>query len=56
MYVVFAEGETNEHPHNTKDSLKAAVCDIMSGINEEHLINACNHFGSQIEVVNNTDQ
>jgi inhibitor of nuclear factor kappa-B kinase subunit alpha len=45
------ERETNKHAHNTKDSLKAAIGDIMANINKDHLINACSRFRSRIEAV-----
>ena len=43
------EKEVNEHPHNTKDSLKAAIVRLMSGMNKEQLIRACNWFWPRIE-------
>lgn len=45
------ERETNKHAHNTKDSLKAAIGDVMANINKDHLINACSRFRSRIEAV-----
>ena len=37
------EKEVNEHPHNTKDYLKAAIVRAMSNMNEQ-LIGAWNRF------------
>ena len=45
------ERETNKHAHNTKDSLKAAIGDIMANINKNHLINARSRCRSRIEAV-----
>ena len=38
------ERETNKHPHNTLDSLRAAM-------DEDHLIRACKRFRQRIESV-----
>ena len=35
------ERETNKHPHNTLDSLKAAIIRIMTHMDEDHLIQEC---------------
>ena len=43
--------EVNEHPHNTKDSLKAAIVRVMSDIIKKQLIRACNRFRPRIEAV-----
>ena len=32
------EKEVNKHPHNTKDSLKAAIVRVMSEIDKDQLI------------------
>jgi len=45
----------NEHPHNTKDSLKAATVRAMSNMNKNHLIQACRRFRSRIEAVIKTE-
>ena len=45
------EKKVNEHPHNTKDSLKAAIVRVMSDMNKEQLIRACNQFQPCIEAV-----
>jgi transposase len=45
------EREVNEHPHTTKESLKAAILRIMTNINKDHLIKACKRFRSRIEAV-----
>ena len=36
------EKGVNEHPHNTKDPLKAVIVRVMSDMNKEQLIRACN--------------
>ena len=36
------EKEVNEHPHNTKDYLKAVIVRVMSNIDKELLIKVCN--------------
>ena len=41
----------NEYPHNSKDSLKAAIIRIMSDMNKEQLIRGCNRFRSRRETV-----
>jgi len=40
---IVVERKVNEHPHNTKNSLKAAIVRIMSNMNKNliHLIQAC---------------
>ena len=43
--------EVNEHSNNTKDSLKAVIVRVMSDINKEQLIRACNRFRPRIEAV-----
>ena len=45
------EKEVTEHSHNTKDSLKAAIVRVMSDINKEQVIFACNRFRHRIEAV-----
>ena len=45
------ERETNQRPHNTNDSLKAAIVDVMANMNENHLIRASSRFQSRIEAV-----
>ena len=41
----------NEHPYNTKDSLKATIVRVMSDMNKEQLIKACNQFRPRIQAV-----
>ena len=36
--------ETNKHPHNTLDSLRAAITRVMTYMDEDHLIRACKRF------------
>ena len=43
MWIVVEE-EVNEHPHNSKDSLKAAIVRVISVMNKERFISACNRF------------
>ena len=45
------EKEVNEHLHNTKDSLKAAIVQVMSDINKEQLIRDFNRFQPRIEAI-----
>ena len=53
-YVWSVVEETDEHPHNTNDSLKAAIFRVMSNMNKNQLIRACNQFQSRIEAVINS--
>ena len=41
----------NEYPYNTKDSLKATMIQIISDVNKEQIIRACNWFRPRIEAV-----
>ena len=45
------ERETNRHPHNTIASLKAAIVQVMSEMNKDHLISACRRFRPRLEAV-----
>ena len=45
------ERESNLHPHNTKDPLKAAVVEAMTNMCQAHVIQACNRFRSRVEAV-----
>jgi len=45
------ERETNKHPHNTLDSLRAAITRVMTHMDEDHLIRACKRFRQRIEAV-----
>lgn len=49
------EKETNKHPHNTKDSLRASISSAMMNMNKNHLIAACKHFRSRLEAVIDTE-
>ena len=49
------EKVVNKHRHNTKDSLKAAIVRVMSGMNKELLIRACNRFRPRIQPINASD-
>ena len=48
---IVVEMEVNEHSHNTKDSLKAGIVRVMSDMNKEQLIRACNRFQPFIEAI-----
>ena len=43
--------ETNKHPHNTLDSLKAAIIKVMTHMDEDYLSRACKRFRQRIETV-----
>ena len=43
------EWETNKHPHNTLDSLRAAITRVRIHMDEDHLIHAYNHFQQRID-------
>lgn len=45
------ERETNQRSHNTTDSLKAAITRVMSKINKDHVMRACQRFRSRIEAI-----
>ena len=45
------EKEVNEHPHNTKESLKAALVRVMSDMKKEQWIRAFNQFWPRIEAI-----
>ena len=45
------EQETNKHPHNTLDSLKAAIARVMTHMDKAPLIRACKRFRQRIEAV-----
>lgn len=40
--------ETSQQPHNTKDSLKATIIDVMGSINENYPILASRRFHGRI--------
>ena len=48
---VNAERETNKHPHNTLDSLKADITRVMTHMDRDNLIRACKRFQRRIESV-----
>lgn len=45
------ERETNQHPHSTIASLKAAIVKVIPEMNRDHLISACGRFRARIEAV-----
>ena len=45
------EKEVNKHPHNTKDSVKAFIVWVMSEIDKDQLIRACNQFQPHVKTV-----
>ena len=45
------ERETNKHPHNTLDSLRAAIARVMTHMDKAPLIRACKRFQQRIEAV-----
>jgi len=45
------EREINKHPHNTLESLRAAITRVMMHMDEDHLIRACKRFRQRIEAV-----
>ena len=47
------EKDLNEYGHDTKNFLKAAIVRVMSDMNKEQLIRACNRFRPRIEAVIN---
>jgi len=51
MYGALLKRETNKYPHNTLDSLRAAITRIMTHMDEDHLIRACKRFRQRIEAV-----
>ena len=48
---IVVEKADNEHPLDTKDSLKAAIIRVMSNMNQDHLIPACRRFKSRREII-----
>lgn len=53
VYYVWSivERETNRHPHSTTAAQKAAIVQMMSKMNRDHLIAACGRFRARIEAV-----
>lgn len=45
------ERETNQHSHSTIALLKAAIIQVMSEMNEDHLISAWERFRGRIKAV-----
>ncbi|CAB3237907.1 unnamed protein product [Arctia plantaginis] len=45
------ERDTNKHPHNTLESLKATITRVMTQMNKDHLLRACRRFRQRIEDV-----
>ena len=42
---------TNKYPHNTLNSLRAAIIRVMTHMNEDHLIRTCKRFRQRTESV-----
>ena len=45
------EREVNKQPHNTLNSLKAKISEVMTNIDREVVILTCQRFWSQIEAI-----
>jgi hypothetical protein len=45
------EREVNKQPHNTLNSLKAKISEVMTNIDREIVILPCQRFWSQIEAM-----
>ena len=45
------ERDSNRHPHNTVEVLKAPIVDSMGNIPKTNLITACSRFRRRIEAV-----
>jgi hypothetical protein len=45
------ETEVSKHPHNTLDSLRAKISEVMADINREVVICPCKKFRSRIEAI-----
>jgi hypothetical protein len=45
------ERETKLHPHSTRATLKAAIVQVMSEMNEDHLLSACHRLQTRIKAV-----
>jgi hypothetical protein len=43
------ETEVSKHPHNTLDSLRAKISEVMADIDREVVICPCKKFRSRIE-------
>jgi hypothetical protein len=45
------EREVSKHPHNTLDSLRAKISEVMADMDRELVICPCKKFRSQIESI-----
>ncbi len=45
------ETEVSKHPHNTLDSLRAKILEVMADMDREVVICPCKKFRSQIEAI-----
>ncbi len=45
------ETEVSKHPHNTLDSLRAKISEVMANMDREVVICPCTKFRSQIEAI-----
>ena len=45
------ETEVSKHPHNTLDSLRAKISEVMADMNREVVICPCKKFRSRIEAI-----
>ena len=52
-YYVWGEVErrSNKHPHNTKESLKSSIREVMCNMDREVVACACNRFRVRVEKV-----
>jgi hypothetical protein len=49
--LIHVETEVSKHPHNTLDSLRAKISEVMADIDREVVIFPCKKFRSQIEAI-----
>jgi hypothetical protein len=45
------ETEVSKHPHNTLDSLRAKISEVMANMDREVVICPCRKFRSRIEAI-----
>jgi hypothetical protein len=45
------ETEVSKHPHNTPDSLRAKISEVMADVDREVVICPCKKFRSRIEAI-----
>jgi hypothetical protein len=45
------ETEVSKHPHNTLDSLRAKISEVMADMDREVVICPCKKFRSRIEAI-----